>query len=824
MEGATGGRLVAGDTLGDVIRRIGRSAALQHDLTLTDAQLLERFVARHDEPAFAALVARHGPMVLCVCRRLVRDAQEAEDAFQAAFLILARKAAVVVKHPLLAGWLYGVAYRVAVRSRGQTARRRTREQSGANLDAIPAEDASWSDAGSVVHEEVGRLPDAYRAAVILCYLEGKTNEEAACLLRSPVGTVKSRLTRAREMLRSRLTRRGVTASEGMMATALAANPTTATAKLVDTTIRAATRFAARDGGVDKLASARAIALSQGVLRTMMLTKMKIIGALVLAVTMLGGGGAGWLAFRAPAAELSVPVAKADDKSNDDNEAIQGAWKVTGVEVGGKEAPDDVQIKNMKSSKWVITADKITISLPKQGKQDASYKLDATKKPKHLDFKPLDGPASEKGKTGHGVYSLEGDVLKICMPGSPDTDERPTELATKEGGKAMLITLKREKPAKDKPKEDKPEADKQAIQGTWQVTTVEAKGKEDPDKGGVLAKIATQKWVFTADKVTVRMPGKKDVPAAAYTLDPSKTPKEIDVTPEKGKGELGQGLYSLEGDVLKLCFPGPGGGPRPTELAADEAGKNIFLTLKRVAADKDKPKEDKPKDNDKTVTAGRKYRIIGPLKYAKATDVADLLQNVYRDLVNQNPTLKDVSNGGFGIAIAGSQNRNTDATGNARPVTLAIAVDEQSNSLIVNSTQPLFEEIKQLVDHVEAAAAKDKPKEDKPKDDAKVKKLLQDLYQAANEEYRLRKQRYLNGVDTSEQLAGAARRVLTAELERSEKKEDRVTAYEAYLERVTDTAKRVKARFDAGQMTQADAKEAEYYRLEAEIMLEREKAK
>jgi type II secretion system protein D len=109
------------------------------------------------------------------------------------------------------------------------------------------------------------------------------------------------------------------------------------------------------------------------------------------------------------------------------------------------------------------------------------------------------------------------------------------------------------------------------------------------------------------------------------------------------------------------------------------------------------------NNDQTATAGPKNRIIGPLKYAKATDVSDLLKNVYRDYVNQNPTLSEIDKGGFGLVIAGSQNRNTDASGNSRPVTLTIAVDEQSNSLIVNSTEPLFEEIKTLVDHVEAAA-------------------------------------------------------------------------------------------------------------------------
>jgi uncharacterized protein (TIGR03067 family) len=501
-----------------------------------------------------------------------------------------------------------------------------------------------------------------------------------------------------------LTRRGVAASEGMMATALAANPLTASAKLTDATIRAATRFAADAVGVDKLASARAIALSQGVLRTMMLTKVKIAGALILAMTMLGGGGAGWLAFRAPAEEPRLPpVAKADDKPKEDKDAIQGTWLAIGVERDGKEAPDDAQTKEMKASKLIITADKITSVTAKLVKQNASYMLDPTKKPKHLDLTPSDGPKNLKGKTLHGLYSLDGDVLKICMLMTAG-DERPTELATKEGGFAMLTTFKREKPAKDKPKEDKSEADKQAIQGVWQITDVETKDKKTPGPTGALKKIKTQQWTFTADKVTVRIPGEEAILAAAYRMDSSKNPKEIDITPEKGNGEPGPGLYRMEGDVLTLCFPGPGGGPRPTELAADDAGKSILLTLKRVTADKEKPKEDKPKD------------------------------------------------------------------------------------------------------------------------DAKVKKLLQDMVQAAKEEYKLRTQRYLSGVSTSEQLAGASRRVLTAELEWSEKKEERVTACEEYLQRTTEVAKHAKAGADAGQATQADAVQAEYYRLEAEIMLEREKAK
>ncbi len=587
---------MAAETLGDVLRRIGRLAGLQGVLALTDAQLLERFAASRDEPAFAALMVRHGPMVLGVCRRLLHDADQAEDAFQATFLVLARKAGSIQRQSLLSAWLYGVAYKVAARLRGRTWRRQAREASGADLASVAAAiEPDPSDLPPLLHQEVQRLPDKYRNPIVLCYLEGRTHEEAAVLLRWPLGTVKTRLIKARGLLRSRLTRQGVSASDGMTATALAAKAATASARLTDATIRAATRFAAGDGGVGQLATARAIALSQGVLRTMILTKVKIAAALVLTVTMLGGG-TGWLAYRTPgtvtAADASA--AKPDDKANDDKEAIQGTWDVSSVQMGGKEAPDTPEIKELKSAKWTIKTDKITIALPKKANEEAAYQIDPAKKPKHLDFTPLDGPPNEKGKTGHGLYSLNGDVLKICLPMSPDADERPTELATKEGGKAMLLTLKREKPAKDKPKEDKPEADKQAIQGVWQTTAVEVNGKDTPEKARALREIGDSKWVFGADKVTYQLDS-KDMPAA-YTIDPSKTPKQIDLRPEEGNPGLG--IYSLEGDVLKLCLPGPGGDARPTELKADEAGKTILLTLKRVSSDKDKPKEEKQKDEAK----------------------------------------------------------------------------------------------------------------------------------------------------------------------------------------------------------------------------------
>jgi RNA polymerase sigma factor (sigma-70 family) len=183
---------------------------------LPDEKLLDQFLGPDGtaaEDAFVALVRRHGPMVRGVCRRTLGRLHDAEDAVQATFLVLARKAGRIRDRRALGRWLYRVASRIAVCSRTDSARRRAHEGQGAGMSAVtpgPEHDSARSVLRLVLHEEVDRLPAAYRSAVVLCYLEERTNEEAAAVLRWPVGTVKSRLARARELLRARLTRRGLT--------------------------------------------------------------------------------------------------------------------------------------------------------------------------------------------------------------------------------------------------------------------------------------------------------------------------------------------------------------------------------------------------------------------------------------------------------------------------------------------------------------------------------------------------------------------------------------------------------------------------------------
>ena len=187
---------------------------------LSDGQLLERFTTRECEAAelaFTALVERHGPMVLRICRNLLVDPHDVEDAFQATFLVLVQKARRLWVRDSLAPWLHRVANLVAARARASKRRRREYERRAAeSRPALLAAPGDWNDQGAVLHEEIDRLPERYRSPVVLCYLMGQPHERAARQLGLPVGTVKSRLRRAREILRGRLSRRGLAVPGGLL--------------------------------------------------------------------------------------------------------------------------------------------------------------------------------------------------------------------------------------------------------------------------------------------------------------------------------------------------------------------------------------------------------------------------------------------------------------------------------------------------------------------------------------------------------------------------------------------------------------------------------
>jgi RNA polymerase sigma factor (sigma-70 family) len=195
---------------GRVLRQRRRTAGARTSEGAGDGALLSRFVADRDQAAFAALVDRHGLMVLGVCRRILRDWHDAEEAFQATFLVLARKAATLAQPDSLGNWLYGVAFRTAVKAKARAARRRAYERQAAAMaatDDCPPEQGR-RELRELLDDELSRLPAKYRAPLVLCYLEGKTNEEAARELGCPAGSMSWRLARGRDLLRERLAGRG----------------------------------------------------------------------------------------------------------------------------------------------------------------------------------------------------------------------------------------------------------------------------------------------------------------------------------------------------------------------------------------------------------------------------------------------------------------------------------------------------------------------------------------------------------------------------------------------------------------------------------------
>lgn len=259
---------------------------------LSDGQLLERFVARRDDVAFEGLVRRHGPMVMGVCRRVLGEPNDAEDAFQATFIVLARKAATVIPREQLPSWLYGVARRVATRARGVAIRRGARERPVGVLpevEVLPPSDEA--DLREVLDQEIGRLPSHYRIPIILCHLEGKGHQAAADQLGWPVGTLSGRLSRGRGMLAKRLSRRGVAPSAGALLASLSSRHE-ASASVPDALVGGVIRAAGVSAAAltPGSASAPAVSLAEGVLKEMLMTKIRA-GSWLLAAAALGVGAA-----------------------------------------------------------------------------------------------------------------------------------------------------------------------------------------------------------------------------------------------------------------------------------------------------------------------------------------------------------------------------------------------------------------------------------------------------------------------------------------------------------------------------------------------------
>lgn len=272
-----------------------RRSSLSTGVGRTDGELLDSVLGRDDGAALEALIRRHGPMVWGVCRRFLRGHQDAEDAFQATFLVLVQKAATLPDRATVGNWLYGVARQTAVRMRAIAIQRAEREMQVVDIpEPTTADQYVWNDLKPVLDEELGRLPGKYRVLIVLCDLEGRTRKEVAGQLAIPEGTVASRLAAARAMLAKRLAGRGVVVSGVLLGTVLLAHasPAIVPAAVITNALKSAALVAAEHGAVGAL-SPTVATLITGVTRAMFVSKLKSVTAVVLIAGLaLGGAGLG----------------------------------------------------------------------------------------------------------------------------------------------------------------------------------------------------------------------------------------------------------------------------------------------------------------------------------------------------------------------------------------------------------------------------------------------------------------------------------------------------------------------------------------------------
>ena len=265
------------------VNELKRAASLGNADALSDGELLDRFLADRGEAVFEVVVRRHGPMVLGVCRRILGDVPDVDDAFQATFVVLLRKGASIHPRDQVGAWLHGVARRVACKAKGLSAKRYQREQPLTDwaMDSTPAFDhRDWLP---LLDRELGRLPEKYRAAVILCDLQGQSRREAATRLRVSEGTLSSRLARARALLGDRLKRRGVMLSTALVAFSESAATAAPPALLSATSATIATASSGTSVAI------QVTVLSQGVIKAMFLSKLKVVTAAIIAAGMVGTG-------------------------------------------------------------------------------------------------------------------------------------------------------------------------------------------------------------------------------------------------------------------------------------------------------------------------------------------------------------------------------------------------------------------------------------------------------------------------------------------------------------------------------------------------------
>jgi RNA polymerase sigma factor (sigma-70 family) len=441
----------------EVIQHLRGAVFLREGAGLTDRQLLEDYLSRREEAALAALVYRHGPMVWGVCRRVLGNYHDAEDAFQATFLVLVRKASSIAVPELLANWLYGVALQTALKARATTAKRRSRERQVMEMpEPAVTEQDLWNDLQPLLDQDLSRLPDKYRVAIVLCDLEGKTRKEAARQLGVPEGTLAARLARGRVMLAKRLARHGLAVSGGSLAAVLSQNAVSASAPIsvVVSTIKATGLFAAGHAAAESVISVKVAALTDGVVRTLFLTKLKIATAVLVSAAFLASGFSAVLipALQARATDGSALVRLGHDEvphqppAKTDKEMLQGTWRLVETHKHGKQV--DAKDIPISPHRLLIDGSKIETKLTKGVGDRGEFELNTAATPKEITITWL--------IQWRGIYKLDKDRLTICF--NPDNGIRPDEFRTAADTGRVLFVYERAKQKEDQGPPEEAEKD------------------------------------------------------------------------------------------------------------------------------------------------------------------------------------------------------------------------------------------------------------------------------------------------------------------------------------------------------------------------------
>jgi RNA polymerase sigma factor (sigma-70 family) len=518
------------------------------DSSVPDGDLLARFADTGDAAAFELLVRRHAELVWRVCRsELPADRHSAEDAFQATFLVLARKAGAV-REPSAAGFLFRVARNAALRARkrvGRVAEALADLPVEAHADSVEVGECS-----AAVVAEVERLPDKFRLPVLLCFFEDCTHAEAADRLGWAVGTVASRLARAKDRLRDRLTRKGFALPAVLTAAAVSGAE-------VRAAVAVATTPSAVPAGVSEL--------TREVLTSMWNAKAKLVGGGVLATLLVGVFGLTMLTAGQKPGEPRAkeqPKARPPEKPDDaELKKLQGVWRVTRIETADRGVAPAKEIAGMR---WEIVGGTIfgQDSLDEPRRQQATFIVDPAKSPKQIALTAVAGPKDEVGKKMEGIYELNDNTLRLCFaePGKA----RPTEFKVVKKGDGGMIELERI-PETIKSVKD--------LAGEWRVTTFDNEGKSKLPVEGMTAE-------FHRDVAWLIAGGTN---ADRYAVDLNAEKGLIDLTEfrtgDPGKPRQLLGRFTWKDDKLTLTLGEPGK-PRPAEATS---GKNVtVIVLERGA--------------------------------------------------------------------------------------------------------------------------------------------------------------------------------------------------------------------------------------------------